>query len=76
MNVDPRGMDVMDWTETMVLPLSRYLVVPRLLRPEGWRDWANSVIQVSAIAAFKPPQPDRFEDWKDWAYHFILAVRT
>lgn len=64
----------MDWAESSIIPLSKYLVVPRLMHPDAWKEWANSIIQVNKIAAFGPPQPDRFDNWRDWAHHFNLAV--
>ncbi len=74
MNVDPRGMTVMEWAEAMIIPLDQLIVTPRLLTESGWRDWANQVIQTAEVAALGPPQPDKFQDWRDWAFQFNQTV--
>lgn len=74
MNVDPRGMTVEDWAETMILPLSKLILPPRLVPPMTWKDWANQLIQLPEILALGPPQPDKYQDWREWAFQFNQVV--
>jgi hypothetical protein len=74
MNVIPVQMSVMEWAEAMILPLSSKIVCPRLLNGDQWRDWGNKLIQFPAIAAYNPPQPEKFNDWREWAYQFNQTV--
>lgn len=77
MNVDPRGMTVMNWAECMILPLSRLApTVARLLRAEDWEEWALGLVQNSQIARFNPPDPRHYTKWEDWALQFNLVVPT
>jgi hypothetical protein len=76
MTIDPRGLTVTDWCDSMALPLSVVMTPQTLLDPDDWIDWANNVIQVPAISALRPPQPDGFADWIEWAIRFNSTVEN
>lgn len=74
MMINPRGMDVIEWTDrtTPLLPVQPM----KLARAEDWKEWARHAIQDPDIARFNPPQPDVFDDWQEWAERFIQTVST
>lgn len=74
MNIDPRGLDVVQWTEFTSLQLSGLTYVPRLLDPKNWRAWAFTVIQSPKVQAHAPPDPRYFDEWGEWATRFNQAV--
>lgn len=72
--IDPRGLTVTDWCDSMALELARMMSPQVLLSPERWREWAHTVIQVPSISKFVPPNPDQYEDWREWAIRFNQTV--
>jgi len=70
MIIDPRTMDLTDWTDTMVLELDKYGPITKLMHPDQWREWANQVVQLLQLS---PAQlnPFFFADWREWAIRFI-----
>lgn len=74
MNVDPRNITLEQWAADTTLPLSRLCLVPLLLDPKGWKQWAQVIIQSRNVAVYTPPDPSRFDDWRDWAFRFNQAV--
>lgn len=74
MIIDPRGLTVTDWCDSMALQLSAVMIPEKLLAPERWQDWARNVVQVPAISAFQPPSPNGFDDWSEWAFRFNQVV--
>ena len=63
------------WTAQNVSLLSRYGVIPILLKDEQWQDWARVVVVIPAIAVYSPPSPDEFPKWEAWAVEFNKAIR-
>lgn len=66
--IDPRYMDVIEWTDRMAANLP--FPVNRLLDPEEWQGWARNLIQYPQISAFNPPDPGTFQGWQEWAERF------
>ena len=76
MTIDPRGLTVTDWCDSMSFVLESVMTPQKLLDPTKWRDWARSVIQSPMLAKFNPPDPTDFENWEGWAFRFNQAVET
>lgn len=74
MIIDPRDLNVVEWTDYMATELEGYSTPPRLDDPTQWRGWALIVCQSPRIASFNPPNPMQFADWRDWAQRFSQAV--
>lgn len=72
--VDPRGLTVLDWTDSMVFPLIDSVRPPKLENPEAWQSWALEVIQAPGIAQLNPPDPRFQDDWREWAIRFNETV--
>ncbi len=72
--IDPRGMNVQDWTDFMVQSLTGLSQPPRLDNPKKWQTWALVVCQSPRIAALNPPNPLFFVDWREWAERFNQTV--
>jgi len=68
--IDPRGMTVQSWTALSTFYISPYGSPPKLTDADQWRDWANFVVSLPAIAALNPPRPTGFSDWDAWANQF------
>jgi hypothetical protein len=68
--VDPRGMDIQYWADTLCLDLDEYAVIPQLSDPLKWQDWAAGLISISGISQQNPPSPYFYDDWREWAYRF------
>jgi hypothetical protein len=74
MIIDPRHLNVVEWTDYMGDELTGYAAPPRLDDATQWRAWALIVVQAPAIAVSNPPDPRHFSDWRDWAMRFQQAV--
>lgn len=73
--IDPRFMDVVNWTGQTTTILAPYGIIPRLIDPEQWRVWATYVVGIPTIAALDPPRPEGFDDWDIWARQFNVVAR-
>lgn len=74
MNIDPRYLDVVEWTDFTAPLLEKYGRLPRLDNPEFWKEWALTLIQKPSIQSCQPPDPRYFDDWREWAFRFNQAV--
>jgi hypothetical protein len=74
MIIDPRGMNVTQWTDFMTQNLIGYSQPPRLDVPSEWQIWALAVVQSPRIASSNPPNPLEFTDWRQWADRFNQTV--
>ena len=63
-----------EWTDEVSLDVGTYGLVPRLDKPEEWKEWAATVNGFPQISATSPPNPYQFDDWKDWATRFIQST--
>ena len=74
MNIDPRGMSVIEWTDSMGLVLSSMVIPERLDDPEQWREWAANILDTPSLEGQNAPNPYQFESWRDWAMRFNQVV--
>ncbi|CAB4145461.1 hypothetical protein UFOVP1204_21 [uncultured Caudovirales phage] len=72
--IDPRGLDVIRWTDAMAYSLNRYGYVNQLIDATAWQDWAVQVNQLPAITQKNPPDPYLYADWSIWAERFNMIV--
>jgi hypothetical protein len=72
--IDPRGMTVTDWTDSMVYTLERYGLVGRLDDPQNWQNWALGAVSLFTVGNQNPPNPLNYDNWQDWAIAFTRAV--
>lgn len=72
--VDPRGMDIQYWADTLCLDLDQFAVIPRLSDPAKWQNWAAGLVTINGISNLNPPSPYEFTDWKDWALRFYQVL--
>jgi len=74
--VNPTGTATIHWCGQMALSLSQYGPIPKLLNETDWRQWADTVVSIPAIASVGAPRPERFSSWSDWAREFNLSIRV
>lgn len=74
MNIDPRGLTVIEWTDYMAPLLAPFGPIGRLDVPERWREWALSLVGLSGLSKYDVPNPLGFDDWREWAFRFNQAV--
>ena len=72
--IDPRGMTVTDWTDSMVYNLEQYGTVGRLDDPDRWQNWALGVVALFKVGEQNPPNPYNYDNWQEWAFAFTRAV--
>lgn len=72
MIIDPRGMDVLEWTSWVSGSFTQ--PIQRLLDPDEWRDWARNLIRYPQVSKFSPPDPDQFRNWQEWAERFNQVI--
>lgn len=72
--VDPRGMDLQYWADTLCLDLDKYAVIPQLSDPNKWQDWAAGFVGINGISQLNPPSPYQFDDWREWALRFYQVL--
>lgn len=68
--IDPRGLNVIDWTDSMIFPLLDLATPPKLNNEDEWQHWALQVIQSPMLSNLNPPDPRHFDDWREWAIRF------
>lgn len=74
MNIDPRGMSVMEWTDRMTIVLDEMVIPEKLLDPAQWREWATNIIDTPNFEGQNVPNPYQFDDWREWAMRFNQVV--
>ena len=72
--IDPRFMSAVGWAAHTTILISQFGTIPRLAHENGWKQWANVVSGLPALAAVGAPRPDRGRNWRAWAAAFNLAV--
>lgn len=72
--IDPRGLSVTDWADSMHFVLAPYVLAPRLDNPLVWQNWGLQILQAPAISQKNPPNPLQFGNWQEWAMRFNQAV--
>jgi len=64
--IDPRGMDLQDWADAVVLEIGDAGLIGRLSGDE-WQDWLVGIVRAQPFAQRVLPDPYQFTDWRDWA---------
>lgn len=72
--VDPRGMDLRLWADSIVFDLEEFGPLGRLENESEWQDWAAGIIGVNGISQQNPPSPYQFDDWREWSARFYEMV--
>ena len=72
--VDPRGIDLQYWADTLCLDLDEYAVIPQLSNPDRWQDWAAGLVGINGISQLNPPSPYQYTDWREWALRFYQML--
>ncbi len=72
--VDPRGIDLQAWADTLCLDLDEYAVIPQLYHESEWQNWAAGLISINGISQLNPPSPYQFDDWREWALRFYQVL--
>lgn len=72
--IDPRGMTVTDWTDSMAYTLEKYGAITRLDDPDNWQNWALGVVSYFKVGSQNPPNPLEYDEWLEWAFAFMRAV--
>jgi hypothetical protein len=67
MAVDPRGMSLLDWADSVILSANDAWDFGRLDDPDHWQDWAVGLVRASPFTQRVLPDPYQFTDWRDWA---------
>jgi hypothetical protein len=65
--IDPRGMRLTDWADSVTLAIRDVWSVQRLDDEARWQDWATSLVRAAQVTAQDAPNPYLFSDWRDWA---------
>lgn len=76
MIIDPRGMDVVNWSSQVTLLLDKYGPIGVLREPEKWRAWASHVMIQIGLDRADLPSPYVYDDWREWAYRFNQITDT
>jgi hypothetical protein len=63
--IDPRGLTLMQWADSVVLSLSDAWSFGSLEDEERWQGWATGLVR--AFANQSVPDPYGFDDWREWA---------
>ena len=74
MNIDPRGMTVIEWTDRMWIMLDKVTLVERLDNPDEWQDWAEGLSDSPSLEGQNIPDPYAFDDWREWAMRYNQVV--
>ena len=72
--IDPHGMTVLDWSDSVILALDSAWSIPRLDDEERWQDWGVTLLRAFAQRAI--PDPYEFTDWRDWAMRAYPMLET
>ena len=73
--IDPRGMTLQDWTDSMTFELEREdsgTVAPMV--GDDWREWGERVIRLLVQNQQHAPAPDQFDDWREWGQRLQLYL--
>lgn len=63
--IDPVGMSLRDWADSVIFATSDAWSLPRLDDEARWQEWGVAVLR--AYQNQNPPNPYQFADWRDWA---------
>lgn len=76
MSVNPYGMSLRDWADSVILTANDAWAFGRLDDETKWQEWAVGFVRASNFAQRVPPDPYQFNDWREWAMRMypILEV--
>lgn len=77
--IDPRGMTLTDWADSVILVVSSSWSYGRLDDEAQWQDWATGLVRSPSFSARNMPDPYQFDDWREWAmraYPMLEQVTT
>lgn len=64
--VDPRGMTLRDWTDSVILTVTDGYAFGRL-DGDNWQAWATGFVRAPGYSQRNVPDPYQFNDWREWA---------
>lgn len=64
--IDPAGMSILDWADSVVLDVPATWALGRLDDPDQWQTWAMGLVRASTTQRALP-DPFQFDDWREWA---------
>ena len=65
--IDPRGLDLMDWADSVILENGDAFSFGKLTDPARWQDWAVAFVVAQPFSERVVPDPYQFTDWREWA---------
>ena len=65
--IDPRGLDLQEWADAVLLAYTGSWALGRLDDPDRWQDWAVGFVRTPDFAKRVLPDPYQFSDWFEWA---------
>ena len=65
--IDPVGMTLRDWADSVVLSTSDAWSVGTLQDEADWQSWAVTFVRAPPFAQQAVPDPYMFSNWRDWA---------
>lgn len=74
--IDPRGMTLTDWADSVILVVSGSWSYGRLDDEARWQDWATGLVRSPTFSARNMPDPYAFDDWRDWAMRAYPMLET
>lgn len=65
--IDPRGMTLRDWADSVILATSDVWSVGKLTDEARWADWASNLVRAFPVSQQAAPDPYQFDSWSEWA---------
>ena len=65
--IDPRGMQLIDWADSVILSVGDAWSFGRLDDENEWQDWAVAFLKASPFSTRVVPDPYQFDDWREGA---------
>ena len=65
--INPRGMDLRDWADSVILSVGDAWSFGKLVDEIEWQSWAVAFVQAPPFAQRAVPNPYQFNDWRQWA---------
>ena len=65
--IDPRGMTLRDFSDSVILSLDSVWSLERLNDDALWREWAIQFQRIPDLTQRNIPDPYGFSDWREWA---------
>ncbi len=65
--INPVGMSLKDWADSVVLSVSDAWSFGRLDNEDEWQSWAKAFVVANGYSQLNVPDPYQFSDWREWA---------